>query len=571
MQNENQNLKTSSEVTATRSAAMKKSAAMVVLIFLLVAVSTVSADTIVLKDGRKFDGQITGEDSNTVKLKTKYGTLTFPHSDIANIERSKRSIVTLKNGNRMEGVIIKQTEEAIELETGYGVLRIPRQEVAEIKETESVQELYKNKRKELAEHYYTLALWAKEKNLKEEAQKLLEKVIELDSEHEGARLALGHSKVDGKWVRGIVSITEKELPAVGKGLEIITPHYILQSDLEKEISLKVADSLEWIHKQYEKVFGAGKTSPEKMIVRAFKDPKTYRQALQVRAGFGGYFPASKEVAFAYASNYFPRLLFNNCCLQFIDAVFGRTESGKVLLPAYFTSGAALYFEGFASYFSAGIPAENATKPDIPSTNLDSVREDLALGNYYEPANLIRVPDDKVAAKETFYGWSVIYHLLQTDAKNREIFNSLLQALLQNKRSTADFENCIDDLQNFTQKWKSFLGTTVRFRGEIAKEGNAGKIYLYRDQIPKLLQEKKAKEALSLCEKILAEEPNDKTALYNAACASSVLGDKTNAVRYLEKAVKAGFDDTGQIKSDPNLKNIRDTEEYKIITGEKKDF
>jgi tetratricopeptide (TPR) repeat protein len=550
---------------------MKKSIVMVVLVFLLVAVSTLSADTIVLKDSRKFDGEIVDEDSATVKLRTKYGTLTFPVADIASIERSKKSTVTLKNGSRIEGVILKQTEEIVELDTGYGILKILRSDIAEISELESVQGLYAKKRKELADQCYTFALWAKEKNLKQEAQKLFEKVIELDSEHEGARLQLGYAKVDGKWVKGIVSITEKEIPEMGKGLEIVTPHYILQSDLDRELSLKVANSLEWIHSQYEKVFGTDRAPAEKMTVRAFKDPKTYRQALRIRGGSGGYFPASKEVAFAYSSNYFPRLLFSHCCLQFIDVVLGRTESGKVLLPAYFINGAALYFEGFASYFAAGISAESATKPDIPSTALQTVIADLVAGTYYEPANLIRVPDDKIGPKETLYAWSLMYYLLQTDRKNREIFDSLFRALLQNMRSAADFGNHIGDVQNFTQEWKSFLAAAVRFRGEMAKEGDAGKIYLYHEQIPKLLREKKAKEALSLCKKILAEEPSDKIALYNAACASSLLGDKTGAVRYLEKAAKAGFDDTERMKSDPNLENIRDTEGYKEISGAKKDF
>jgi len=550
---------------------MKKSVIMVVSVLLLVAVSTLFADTILLKDGRRFEGQIVSEDSNTVKLRTKYGTLVFPAADIANIERSKRSQVTLKNGNRIEGVITKQTEDAIELVTTYGALTIPRQDIAEIKETESAQELYKKKRNELAQQYYALALWAKEKNLKGEAQELLQKVIELDSDHEGARLALGYAKLEGKWVKGIESVTEKEIPGMQKGFQIATSHYLLQTELDRETSLKVADALEWIYQQYEKMFGQSATPSQKMIVKAFKDPKAFREAMQVEGGFGGYFPASKVVAFAYSSNYFPRLLFNQCCLQFIDLTLVTGKSAQNALPAYFTRGAALYFEGFASYFLIGITAENAAKPDIPAATLQSVREELALGNYYEPANLVRVPDDKVQTKETFYACSLIHYLLQTDAKNREIFNSLLQALLQGKRSAADFENCIGDLQKFTEQWKSFLAAAVRFRGVIAKEGNAGKIYLYQEQIPKLLQEKKPKDALSLCEKILAEEPNDKNALYNAACASSLLADKTNALQYLQKAVKAGFDNTERIKSDPNLENIRDTEEYKIITGEKRDF
>lgn len=49
----------------------------------------------------------------------------------------------------------------------------------------------------------------------------------------------------------------------------------------------------------------------------------------------------------------------------------------------------------------------------------------------------------------------------------------------------------------------------------------------------------------------------KPALYNAACACSLLGRKDDAFRWLGKAVAAGFDNPEMLRSDPDLAGIRD--------------
>jgi len=51
-----------------------------------------------------------------------------------------------------------------------------------------------------AEAVYRLGIWAREKGLKEEAVRAFRRAIAADPDHSRARTALGHTRIDGKWV-----------------------------------------------------------------------------------------------------------------------------------------------------------------------------------------------------------------------------------------------------------------------------------------------------------------------------------------------------------------------------------
>ena len=54
------------------------------------------------------------------------------------------------------------------------------------------------------------------------------------------------------------------------------------------------------------------------------------------------------------------------------------------------------------------------------------------------------------------------------------------------------------------------------------------------------------------------------AYYNLCCAYSLLNDKTNALDYLEKSIKAGYVDYAHMKEDTDLDNIRNEEKFKAL-------
>ena len=112
---------------------------------------------------------------------------------------------------------------------------------------------------------------------------------------------------------------------------------------------------------------------------------------------------------------------------------------------------------------------------------------------------------------------------------------------------------------------------VRYRGIPAKTGRHKVTYLWHEDALRLLQARSLNEAVRLYKRIVDLAPKDYVALYNLACAYSLLGDKLAATRFLVRAWDAGFHDVEHIKRDPDLKNIRDTDVFKALTGQKKEF
>jgi tetratricopeptide (TPR) repeat protein len=210
---------------------MRLMAVIAALVALLVC-SLAVADTVVLKNGDKIDGEILEETKEGIKIKTPYGELDIPWREIDKVTKSEakpeekpsekpeekpeekkdtpRHVVKLKNGDKIEGEITKETEDAIVIKTSFGPLRIPRKEIEEIIEAGDPSKKLLEKRKALAEKHYNLAMWAKEKGLKDEARTNFEAAIELNPDHEKARAALGYVKKNGRWVK-----LEKKLTAKG--------------------------------------------------------------------------------------------------------------------------------------------------------------------------------------------------------------------------------------------------------------------------------------------------------------------------------------------------------------------
>lgn len=107
---------------------------------------------------------------------------------------------------------------------------------------------------------------------------------------------------------------------------------------------------------------------------------------------------------------------------------------------------------------------------------------------------------------------------------------------------------------------------------IQQEGLAAKlaipkgdlIAIYIDQGIKYMNIRRFANAEKEFLRVLKLDPKNESALYNIACCYSLWGKTENALDYLEKAVKNGFDDLGHIENDPDLDSLRQTERYKSL-------
>jgi hypothetical protein len=101
-------------------------------ILVLLFISSVSlADTIFLKDGKSLEGKVISQSESEVKLRTEYGTLTIPRSDIERIDMVPAKLI-FKDGRSLHGDIVSESRSELKLKTKYGELAIPKSEVEDI-------------------------------------------------------------------------------------------------------------------------------------------------------------------------------------------------------------------------------------------------------------------------------------------------------------------------------------------------------------------------------------------------------------------------------------------------------
>jgi hypothetical protein len=101
-------------------------------ILIIIFVSSVSlADTVFLKDGKSLEGKVVSQNESEVELRTEYGTLTIPRSDIERVDIEPAKL-TFKDGRSLHGEIVSESRSELKLKTKYGDLTIPKTELEDI-------------------------------------------------------------------------------------------------------------------------------------------------------------------------------------------------------------------------------------------------------------------------------------------------------------------------------------------------------------------------------------------------------------------------------------------------------
>jgi hypothetical protein len=122
-------------------------------------------------------------------------------------ESARADVFELANGGRVEGRLVEAADGndknvTIEL-AGGGRMAIPRSQIARV-DTISPDEAEYEKRARVApdtaEAHWQLAEWCIDHKMRNEARLHLERILELDPNHEEARGLLGYRKKDGQWM-----------------------------------------------------------------------------------------------------------------------------------------------------------------------------------------------------------------------------------------------------------------------------------------------------------------------------------------------------------------------------------
>lgn len=116
-------------------------------------------------------------------------------------------IFTLEGGGQVVGKLVNPKEvprKTYIIETSSGIqLELDRQDVADVEHQRPAEEEYARiapQYPDTADAQWKLAEWCREHTLRQQREKHLRRVIELDPEREEAWRALHYSRVDGKWM-----------------------------------------------------------------------------------------------------------------------------------------------------------------------------------------------------------------------------------------------------------------------------------------------------------------------------------------------------------------------------------
>jgi C-terminal processing protease CtpA/Prc len=85
------------------------------------------------------------------------------------------------------------------------------------------------------------------------------------------------------------------------------------------------------------------------------------------------------------------------------------------------------------------------------------------------------------------------------------------------------------------------------------------------------KQKNYQKALAEFQAILKTDPENSVALYNSACAHSLMKDEANALKMLVAAIESGWVNFEHMQQDTDLDNIRESEGYKAILAKKAEY
>jgi hypothetical protein len=115
---------------------------------------------------------------------------------------ARADVIVLKDGRREEGEIVREDGAGVVVRTGLGELSFARSEIVEIvrKKTPRAEFAEREARARTAADFFDLGEWARGQKLDALARKAWKRALELDGEHAQARERLGFVRHGGEWL-----------------------------------------------------------------------------------------------------------------------------------------------------------------------------------------------------------------------------------------------------------------------------------------------------------------------------------------------------------------------------------
>jgi hypothetical protein len=142
-----------------------------------------------------------------------------------------------RSGGHLTGEIVSRDDTRIVVDIGIGRVELPLGYVERIEASEAPFTAYRRQARALAaddeDGWLALARWAREQDLRTQADEAFRRVVEIDPENNAARLALGHVKHGDRWM------TQQE-SYVAQGLVSFEGRWVRPEERELALAERVA-------------------------------------------------------------------------------------------------------------------------------------------------------------------------------------------------------------------------------------------------------------------------------------------------------------------------------------------
>lgn len=122
---------------------------------------------------------------------------------LASASAARADVVTLADGRVLEGSITT-SGTTVTIRHRLGEVRVDRSQIVKVVETEDAWDALERLRAELAlgtaDERYRFAVFCRDSGFADEAQRAFLAVLRVDTDHPGARGALGYVRQDGRWI-----------------------------------------------------------------------------------------------------------------------------------------------------------------------------------------------------------------------------------------------------------------------------------------------------------------------------------------------------------------------------------
>lgn len=425
-------------------------------------------------------------------------------------------VVFLDDGRIIRGKIVEQNEDYVKIKTKYGTRKIALDQVKEVITDEEMDRRVREKIEEAgddADALWEVVQWCNDIGLRDKADELARKVLQIAPDHPSARKFLGYIKKDGKWVKEEewykahgwvregdrwVSPDEirrreeerrrKEKKAIEESRAaeeerrkeyegvpwqqrhiIQTSHFTIECNSTRDVAERYAKIMEIIYENYRKEFSAFKPQQRRCRILIFRNYQEFLRMTRRPPGVGGFYMPGRYQLVTYhgvmGTGDTTLILLHEGTHLFQDLIGMFGNPMRPRSPIWLIEGMAVLYEGAELNVKrrrVRIRGVNRDRLVLLQTLIESKKN-------FTLRQLITTPKRSFKGIHYAHAGLFVYYLLKRSSKHRKLLFDYIRIATSGRTIQAlpDFERLADQIlrKSLDEIEKDWLKWVMRLKPE----------------------------------------------------------------------------------------------------------